>query len=121
MDQLEREELNQLEREEPLLLEREEPLLLEPLLPMNLPVTRSHLACYICTCSLIFLHLILMAVLVGTLTAIAPEVKTTLADVKIMIPQMHKTLSELGMMIPEIKNGMYALNQLCHASPDCQI
>ncbi len=116
MDQLEREELNQLEREEPLLLERE-----EPFLPMNLPVTRSHLACYICTCSLIFLHLILMAVLVGTLTAIAPEVKTTLDDVKIMIPQMHKTLSELGMMIPEIKNGMYALNQLCHASPDCQI
>ena len=91
------------------------------LLPMNLTVTRSHLACYIFTGSFILLHLILMAVLVGTLAAVAPEVKTTLDDVKLMVPQMHKTLSELGVMIPEIRNGMRVLNQLSHASPDCQI
>lgn len=108
--------MNRIEHEE----SREE-LLEESLLPMNLPVTRSYVVCYICTGSFILLHLILMGVLVGTLAAVAPEIKTTLDDVKIMIPQMHKTLSELGVMIPEIRDGMHVLVQLCRASPDCQL
>jgi hypothetical protein len=65
------------------------------------------------------LHIILMAVIVGSISAIAPEVKTTLNDVNVLVPQMHTTLVELGRMLPEIKLGMSVLEQLCNESPQC--
>lgn len=65
------------------------------------------------------LHIILMAVIVGSVSSIAPEVKTTLEDVKVLVPQMHITLVELGRMLPEIKMGMSVLEQLCNESPKC--
>lgn len=93
----------------------------ELLLPGNLPVTRTNLGCFVCIGALVVTHLILMAVLVGSLASIAPEVKTTLDDVRLMVPQMHKTLSELGVMIPEIRTGMRILQQLCESDNQCHM
>ena len=93
----------------------------EVLLPGNLPVTRSNLGCFVCIGALVITHLILMAVLVGSLASVAPEVKTTLDDVRLMVPQMHKTLSELGVMIPEIRTGMKILQQLCNSDSQCHV
>lgn len=70
-------------------------------------------------CIFVTLHIILMSVLVSNMVSIAPEVQTTLSEVKILVPQMHKTLVELGRMLPEIKTGMDILKQLCDASSDC--
>jgi len=81
--------------------------------------TRLQLAIYIGIGLFISLHIILMSVLVSNLVSIAPEVQTTLADVKILVPQMHKTIVELGRMLPEIKTGMNVLEQLCDESPKC--
>jgi len=65
------------------------------------------------------LHIILMAVIVGSVSSVAPEVKTTLDDVRVLVPEMHITLVELGRMLPEIKLGMSVLEQLCNESPGC--
>lgn len=81
--------------------------------------TRLQLAIYIGIGLFISLHIILMSVLVSNLVAIAPEVQTTLSDVKILVPQMHKTIVELGRMLPEIKTGMNVLEQLCNTTPSC--
>lgn len=85
----------------------------------NNRVTRLQLCVYIGIGLFISLHIILMSVLVSNLVSIAPEVQTTLADVKILVPQMHKTLVELGRMLPEIKTGMDVLKQLCAEAPNC--
>lgn len=82
-------------------------------------VTRLQLCVYIGVGLFISLHIILMSVLVSNLVSIAPEVQTTLADVKVMVPEMRRTLLDLGKILPEIKSGMSALDQLCKASPDC--
>lgn len=91
------------------------------LLPGNLPVTRTNLGCFVCIGALVMTHLIMMAVLVGSLSSVAPEIKTTLDDVRLMVPQMHKTLSELGVMIPEIRTGMKILQQLCSSDSQCHV
>lgn len=93
----------------------------ELLLPGNLPVTRTNLGCFVCIGALVVTHLIMMAVLVGSLASVAPEIKTTLGDVRLMVPQMHKTLSELGVMIPEIRTGMRILQQLCESDTQCHM
>jgi hypothetical protein len=85
----------------------------------NYRVNRLQLCIYIGIGLFISLHIILMSVLVSNLVSIAPEVQTTLADVKILVPQMHKTLVELGRMLPEIKTGMDVLKQLCEEAPNC--
>ena len=67
----------------------------------------------------ISLHIILMSVLVSNLVAIAPEVQTTLADVKVILPEMRRTLLDLGQLVPEITSGMNVLKQLCAEAPNC--
>ena len=82
-------------------------------------VTRTRLCLYSAIGLFISLHIILMSVLVSKLVSIAPEVQTTLADVKVMVPEMRRTLLDLGKMMPDITSGMNVLEQLCNASPDC--
>ena len=67
----------------------------------------------------VLLHIILMSVLVGTLSNIAPEVQSTLSDVNIIMPEMRRSLTELGQMLPEIQMGMKVLRQLCADNPNC--
>ena len=69
----------------------------------------------------ILLHIVLMSVLVGTLSKIAPEVQSTLSDVNIIMPEMRKSLLDLGQLIPEIQMGMTVLRQLCATNPNCTI
>jgi len=82
-------------------------------------VTRTQWCVYVAIGLFISLHIILMSVLVSNLVSIAPEVQTTLVDIKVMVPEMHRSLMELGQILPEIKSGMNVLEQLCKASPDC--
>ena len=65
------------------------------------------------------IHFLLMVILVANVATIAPEMKTTLQDVKILVPQMHKTISELGVLLPEITQGMHILKQLCQVNDQC--
>jgi len=65
------------------------------------------------------IHFLLMVILVANVATIAPEMKTTLQDVKILVPQMHKTISELGVLLPEITQGMRILKQLCQTNDQC--
>lgn len=85
----------------------------EVLLPGNVGVTRSNVGCYVCLGALVIIHLVMMAILVGSMASMAPEIKTTLDDVGRMVPEMHSSLLELGVMIPEIRTGMKILEQLC--------
>tara|TARA_B100001059_G_scaffold234244_1_gene276294 strand:- start:6644 stop:7012 length:369 start_codon:yes stop_codon:yes gene_type:complete len=95
----------------------------ESFLPRPTVVTppRAQLACYICTGALVMTHLILMVVLVASIAAVAPEIKTTLDDVRLMVPQMHLTLRELGKMLPKITQGMRILDQLCADADNCRV
>ena len=70
---------------------------------------------------IIGIHLLLMIMLVVNVVGFAPEIKTTLQDVKILVPQMHKTISELGTLLPEITQGMRILKQLCLDNNNCQL
>lgn len=90
-----------------------------PYINLDQPPARPRVVIGAGICIFVTLHIILMAVLVSNLVSIAPEVQTTLKDVKILVPQMHTTLVELGRMLPEIKTGMNVLKQLCDASSDC--
>lgn len=101
-------------------VDRQEVLLPGPVPRSNL-VWPGNLGCFVCIGALVTTHLILMAVLVGSLASVAPEVKTTLDDVRLMVPQMHRTLTELGVMIPEIQTGMKILQQLCHSDSQCHV
>jgi|TARA_B110000977_G_scaffold25504_1_gene31461 hypothetical protein len=69
----------------------------------------------------VLLHIILMSVLVGTLSKIAPEVQSTLADVNIIMPEMRRSLLDLGQLLPEIKMGMSVLRQLCADNQNCVV
>ena len=69
----------------------------------------------------VLLHIILMSVLVGTLSKIAPEVQSTLSDVNIIMPEMRRSLLDLGQLLPEIKMGMAVLRQLCTSNPNCTL
>ena len=78
-------------------------------------VSRLQLVIYIGVGLFISLHIILMSVLVSNLVDIAPEVQTTLADVKVILPEMRRTLLDLGQLVPEITSGMnvqYTVNTI---------
>lgn len=64
---------------------------------------------------------VLMLVAVIILGNIAPEISTTLNDVKTMLPEMRRSLLELGHILPEVKSGMLVLTQLCHISEQCTV
>jgi len=72
-----------------------------------------------CVGVFVFTHLLIMIVLVTNVTLMAPEIKSTLLDVKIIVPEMRKTISELGTMLPEITQGMRILKQLCQTDEQC--
>ena len=82
---------------------------------------RTNPSTYICVGCLLITHLILMIVLVTSVAVVAPEVKTTLADVQVIMPEMRRSLLELGQLIPEIKTGMNILSQLCTHSETCHL
>lgn len=62
-----------------------------------------------------------MIILVATLATIAPEMKSTLSDVQVMMPEMRRTLLDLGRLIPQIESGMGILQQLCQINEACHI
>lgn len=72
-----------------------------------------------CAVGLIALHLVLVVAVLCGVGALAPQLKTTMDDVQVMVPQMTLTLRELGKMLPEIKEGMRVLEHLCKQSPGC--
>tara|TARA_B100001540_G_scaffold252335_1_gene228698 strand:- start:128 stop:430 length:303 start_codon:yes stop_codon:yes gene_type:complete len=72
-----------------------------------------------CAVGLIAIHLVLVVAVLCGVGALAPQLKTTMDDVQVMVPQMTLTLRELGKMLPEIKEGMRVLEHLCNQSPGC--
>jgi len=72
-----------------------------------------------CVCVFFVIHIAMMSVILVYLGDVAPEIKTTLSDVNVILPEMRRSLGDLGQILPEIKLGMAVLEQLCNESPNC--
>ncbi len=87
----------------------------------SFPTIRVNHVLYGCVGILIFVQMIMMCILIGSVSVIAPEVKSVLSDAQQMVPEMHKSLVALGRMLPEIRDGMKILDQLCRDNSNCHI
>lgn len=76
---------------------------------------------YGCVGLMLFVQLIIMCIVLGGISVIAPEIKSVLSDAQDMVPEMHRTLVVLGKMVPEIKDGMLILDQLCSEATHCHV
>ena len=76
---------------------------------------------YGCVGTVLVVQMILMCVVLGGISVIAPEVKSVLTDAQEMVPTMHKSLVALVEMLPEIIDGMLILDQLCSEAVHCHV
>ena len=74
-----------------------------------------------CVGLILFVQMIMMCVMLGGISVIAPEIKKVLSDAQVMVPEMHNSLVALGEMLPEIKDGMRILDQLCSEATHCHV
>lgn len=93
----------------------------EPMLRVQQYSIRASHILYGCVGLMLFVQLILMCIILGGISVIAPEVKSVLTDAQTMVPEMHRSLVELGQMLPEIKDGMKILDQLCSETDNCHV
>jgi hypothetical protein len=68
---------------------------------------------FACILYLVLFQTLVLAVILCLLSALAPEITNTLADVQIAMPEMKLSVERLTYLVPEVERAIAILDSMC--------